>query len=161
MKLRYFVYLLLSIVIFGCTPAGLPAELKTSDPISTEQPETDDFFVDRFQKLAARNFRIKGANITQYAAIQTVYSGNDFATIWSNDKASTKNYKMVFDLMSSAWEYGLDPQFYALETLEQLRYEMENGQGKKQMRALTRFEILMTNECLTFMKHLNRGGVSS
>jgi len=141
--------------ITSCT---LKKEEKEIVPVlSIEQINIDSLLQKRFYSIS---------NTMVFANekwVETVYNENNFKSIWiDNDMQISSLGNNVLNLLQNANYYGLEPNDYNSDELQNLKRELKEVRTKEIFfKNVLNLEVLLTDNILLFAKHLNHGKIEN
>jgi len=90
--------------------------------------------------------------------VREFYFGGEFKPVWTSFTGYSKNAAELFDLISNAAEYGLNPSDYHFDRLLQLRHQVGlGGANHTAVQCRTDAELLFTDAAFRLMIHLRSG----
>lgn len=150
-----FNLFLMSLLIFSCTLKSKDMEAELSVPEISVQ--VDSLLTINLDKMIIRD------DIIRKEWIKTVYQSNNFHPIWLGNNLKINSLgDSVLNIFSHANYYGLEPKNYKTNVLLDLKKELSEVKSKEDLyEKAINLEVLLTDNFMLFVKHLNYGKIEN
>jgi len=93
-----------------------------------------------------------------YDLIETVYQKNNFRPLWTVNYGLSPNSLRYIELLSNAHYYGLDPNEYGIDAIQNLQKNLLTEKNYLKLISIRiEFEIILTYSSLRFINALQKG----
>ncbi len=149
-------------LLFSCSGVEKKVEENTKKIVLRDyKAELDQYFSTNYLSIVKSD--IKNVALDSIEWIHKLYKNSHHSTIWINDSIQlTENGSKLITQLSNAKNYGLDTRFYAINTLQDLKKELDTVKLKNEKYAVaSELEVLLTHYYMMHGKHLNYGTLDS
>ena len=120
---------------------------------------SDKNFIRRFlPRKDETDVYVRGQKIETFPLINEFYETRQYESFWTTEYLPAPFADKMISFFSSVRNFGLEPSFYRLDELEELRSELILETERKQYRQMSyELEVMLSNSCFLFMSHLKNG----
>ena len=127
-------------------------------PIENLYASNKNFIQRLLPRDEAAAIYVKGHKIQTFSLVKTFYEARKYKCFWTKKYLPVSFADEMITFLTTVRNYGLEPSFYHLKELEELRSALILETERKQYRQMSYdFEVLLTNSCFLLMSHLSEG----